>query len=179
MECRFNICRWGPLTVLFGLSAWAGIAVYEHFLREPVWRFEKAWLMPYADPVRGIGPGIVENEILILNRNDIIRGTDITFCKRGKWTTLVHFAETVQNFIPLNSKGEPIVGDWKSAGVHLIRKPGRAVALNECRTDPTRLDTSLGVGDWGLRAESRFYVWYDPFWPVTTATIVARFRVIE
>jgi len=136
--------------------------------------------MPYTNPVTGrIGPGTVEDGILVLQRNDVISGVDVMVCKRGKWNTVTYYAETIQNVIPLNSSGEPIVGDWKSAGVHKIRRPAAAVGIKDCRTDPTRLDTSLGAGDWGLRLESRFWVWYDPIWPVSTATIVARFRVVE
>jgi len=163
--------KFGPSSLVAVVALWSAIVIIEHYVLPVPWTWQKVWLQP-------VGKGTVEDEVLVLTRADILSGSDVLVCKTGAWLREVWWAEAIQNFIPLDDKWQEMNSAWKAGGVHRVRVPAKAVSMNDCRPSPIRLDTSLGVGRWGLRIETRIYSRASPIWP-TTAVAVARFEVRE
>jgi|SRR5262245_28569288 len=170
---EIDISKLGPFSVAIAMVTWLGIVLAEHYILPPTWVWGKAWLQPV-----GKGTGGKDN-VLVLTRADVISGTDVLVCKTGEWRRLTWKAEAVQNFIPLDAEWKPMNSAWKAAGVHQVRVPALAVRMDDCRASPIRLDTSLGVGNWGLRIETRTYSKFSPLWPTSNPVAIARFEVRE
>jgi len=127
----------------------------------------------------------------IITRAQVLSGIDLQVCKTGQFHYVPSSGETIQDFVPVTMKEGKIIvinGAWKPAGVHHILVPGslpngddpdpaKRGRIDQCRPAPIRLDTSLGVGMWGLRLDSRFRTWMGTVEGLPDLVTIAPFEV--
>ena len=165
-------------THIVGASVLAAILAamtYSHIQwTSPPFTFERAWVTPN-----------------IITRAQVERGIDLQVCKTGKFHYVPSSGETIQDFVPVTMKEGKIIiinGAWIPAGIHHILVPGSLPngddpnpsnrgKIDQCRPSPVRLNTSLGVGMWGLRLDSRFRTWMGTVEGLPDLVTIAPFEV--
>jgi hypothetical protein len=124
------------------MVAVVGSIVARHVvLNTPPWTWDKAWLKPNS-----------------ATRAQIDIGIDAVLCKTGTWHSLPDSAITSQEFLPakmVDGKLTIINGAGKPVRPHPVHMPLSAHAIDQCRDDPIRLDTTMGVGLWVLQLETK------------------------